>query len=307
MTMHSSLARTSALTGFLLLTATAAHGATQGKEECLEAHGNGQDAREAGQFARAGKLFLTCAQPTCPTLVQSDCARFADELARLQPTVTFAARDGAQRDLPETSVFMDGALVASRLGDGRAYEIDPGPHEVRFVHAGKEIVLDVVVNEGEKGRGIVGAFPSPPTAPRAQQPAPATPPAPAPVVSSAAPARAIERKRPAGPLVLVGLGASAMVAGGVIVGVGLSGIPARCSLWTSECAAVPEDPVFEEASRGVKTANVGGVVAGLGVMTLASSLIWYLGQPLRPATPTTAGFLPWVGLESAGLAWEGAL
>jgi hypothetical protein len=53
------------------------------KEECLD----GQDAKEAGKLSLARKLFLSCAQSSCPSLVQGDCARFADDLGRLQPTV----------------------------------------------------------------------------------------------------------------------------------------------------------------------------------------------------------------------------
>ena len=52
------------------------------KEECVDAHSKGQDAKEQGKISLARKLFLTCAQSSCPNLVQGDCARFADELSR---------------------------------------------------------------------------------------------------------------------------------------------------------------------------------------------------------------------------------
>jgi hypothetical protein len=311
MSTFASVVRFSTTVASLLLAASVASAAPPSKEECVEAHGKGQDARESGQFSQAGKLFLTCAQSTCPALVQSDCARFADEIARLQPSVTFAARDSAQNDLPDTSVFIDGTQVATRLGDGKAHELDPGRHDVRFVHAGKEVTLNVVVNQGEKGRGLVGIFPaSTPTAPLTPTPvgamtATTTLPTPLPTP----PAR--EPKRSAGPLVLTGIGAAAMVAGGVLIGVGLGKVPAACSLSTNECVAPPNDPVFATASSGVSMANAGIAVGGIGAAAVVGSLIWYFAQTPHASAPTTSSMTrsltPWLGPQGAGLSLSGAL
>src|SRR5690606_26319916 len=84
------------------------------KEQCLESHSRGQDAKQQGKVTLARKLFMTCAQASCPSLVQSDCARFADELERVQPSLSFAARDGRGNDLPDTTVYVDGGLVLTR-------------------------------------------------------------------------------------------------------------------------------------------------------------------------------------------------
>src|SRR5690242_2381138 len=64
------------------------------KEQCLDAHSRGQDAKEQNHLSLARKLFLTCAQQSCPTVVQGDCARFADDLSRMQPSINLIARDG---------------------------------------------------------------------------------------------------------------------------------------------------------------------------------------------------------------------
>ena len=76
------------------------------KDACLESHSRGQDAREQGRVSLARKLFMTCAQSGCPSLVQNDCARFADELERVQPSLTFSARDADGHDLPDTAVYV---------------------------------------------------------------------------------------------------------------------------------------------------------------------------------------------------------
>src|SRR5215468_1595680 len=102
MSTFASVVRVGALASFLLLVGRAAQAAPPTKDECVDAHSKGQDARDNGQFSQAGRLFLVCAQSACPEVVRNDCARFADELERLQSTVTFAARDEAQNDLLDT-------------------------------------------------------------------------------------------------------------------------------------------------------------------------------------------------------------
>src|SRR5262245_30155785 len=121
------------------------------KEQCLDAHSRGQDARDQGKISLARKLFLSCAQPSCPGAVQSDCARFADDPSRQQPSLTFAARDAQGADLPDTSVYVDDMLIVTRLDDGKPHDVDPGKHVVKFSNNGKDQVVTVVVGTGEKG------------------------------------------------------------------------------------------------------------------------------------------------------------
>jgi hypothetical protein len=126
------------------------------KDECLEAHGRGQDLRDAGHLTSARQTFLACAQSSCPAIIQADCARFSEDLDRLVPTVGFAARDPGGVDLPDTTVYVDDQLVTMRLDDGKSYDLDPGKHVVRFAHGGRETTVTVVLNQGEKGRGSRG-------------------------------------------------------------------------------------------------------------------------------------------------------
>ncbi len=236
------------------------------REECVEAHGRAQDLREHGQLARARQTFLTCAQSSCPTVVQQDCARFSEELAQLVPTVSFSARDANAADLPSTMVYVDDALVATRLDDGRAYELDPGKHAIRYVHDGKETTLKVVLNQGERGRLLVATF-FDRSVPHAATPE-------APEVTAATGAR-----RPLFPLVLAGIGAAAAVTGGVLFAVGSSSVPDACSVSTKECATAPNDPAIGKAESGVRLANTGLAVGIGGAVTLIGGLVWYLVQP----------------------------
>ncbi len=262
------------------------------KDECLEAHSRGQDLRDKGQLTAARQLFLTCAQPSCPALVQADCAHLGEETDRLVPSVSFAARDSKGADLADTSVYVDGAAVAVRLDDGKLRDFDPGKHTVRFMHEGRETTLAVVLNQGEKGRTIVAVFGAPrfglqPSAERG----PAAPPATRSIV----------------PLIVAGAGAAAAATGAVLVAVGLREVPDNCSLGAHECAAPAGDPALASAHRGVSLANYGlGVGIGGAALLLGGSL-WYLLEPARsPREPVYAAMVePWVGLGGGGIAASG--
>lgn len=268
------------------------------KEACVDAHSRGQDARDQGKITLARKLFLTCAQSGCPAAVQGDCARFADDLSNLQPTVNFVARDGNGNDLPNTTVYVDGILVATTI-DGRPVDIDPGNHTVKFSNAGKDEVVTVVIGSGEKGRVVQARFGTPtPVSPTGPASMAMTQPAP----------------KQHGPTVIHPKGAMAIaITGGVLAlagtGVafyGRSQIPSQCTLDTHECAAPPGDPVFKQASSATSTINLGIATAGVGVAALAGGLVWYFaGSKTLKESPEPTALAPWVNSSGGGVALSG--
>lgn len=266
--------RTSAVLIALALVATEGAASGASRDECVDAHGKGQELREKGLLTRAKLQFMTCAQSSCPSLVQSDCARFSEELSHIVPTVSFGARDASASDLPNTTVYLDEVLMTTRLDDGKSYEVDPGKHVVRYVHDGKETTLKVVVNQGEKGRLLLATFVDP-SAPKKTAPDTVEPPAP-------------EYKRSVVPLVVAGIGGAVAVGGGVLFGVGMSKVPSNCTFSTRECAGPPNDPSLDQAKSGVSLANVGLTLGISGAVTLAGSLLWYLLQPTGPDTRRAA-------------------
>jgi hypothetical protein len=288
-----------ALASFASATSLAftASAAGPSKEECLDAHSRGQDAREQGKTSLARKLFLTCAQSACPALVQGDCARFTEELGRAQPTVSFAARDSAGADLPDTTVYVDDVLIATRLDDGKPHDIDPGKHTIRFSNGGRDQIETVIVGSGEKGRAVVATFPS--TAPPKSPVTPSVPSAPN------RPEAPPEGSRPAGPLVVVGLGGAMAAAGVVLAIVGTNKVPSNCSISTHQCAAPPGDASFDDASKGISMANLGVVVGAVGVGAAVGGLIWYFASPKSP--PTARTVTPWVTGNAGGLSVQGHL
>ncbi len=277
----------------VLLTAARAHAQGPTKQECIDAHSHGQDAREAGHLSLARKLFLTCAQSSCPGMVQGDCARFSDELERLQSSVTFVARDSSQADLPDTTVYVDGVLVATHLDDGKLHDVDPGSHTVRFLNGTREVSQTVVVNEGEKGRLVNAVFPTPggtrtaPGNPRAEPPPVAEP------------------RRPVVPLVVAGAGVAVLATGVVLGVVGLGQVPSTCQMSTHQCEAPPGDPTFTTAKNAVTLADIGLAAGIAGAAVTAGGLIWYF---VSPRTITTGrGLTPWMTAHGGGIAFGGSL
>jgi hypothetical protein len=272
------------------------------KEQCIDAHSRGQDAKEQGKLSMARKLFLMCAQPGCPALVQGDCARFVDDLGRLQPTLSFVARDSNGQDLSDTVVYIDGLPVATRLDDGKVYDVDPGKHTVRFWRGRgrQEQVITVVVGVGEKGRTISATFnpEGPPTTrPAEVSRAPVTPRASAP-----------EPVHPTGAKVLIGVGAALVLGGGAVGVIGRIRVPSNCSISTHECAAPPGDPAFDEAKSAVTLMNVGFIAAGAGAAAVIGGFVWYFTGTKTPKERNTVA-TPWFnpGAGAAGLAISGRL
>ncbi len=264
--------------------AAAAPSRAASKTECVDAYSQGQDARDKRQLLDAREAFLTCAQSSCPPLVQADCARFGDEIDRLVPSVTFAARGAGAADLQDTAVYVDGELVASRLNEGKTYDFDPGEHRIRFVRPEHETTLVVVLNEGEKVRPIVALF------------APVARDAHALAVTSTA-------SRSVLPWVVAGIGAAAMLTGGVLTIGGLRGVPSDCSLSSHQCESPPGAPSFSEAHAAVTDANVGLGLVGGGAALVAAGLVWHWLEAPSPPKEVSAhpAVRPWVGLGSGGI------
>ena len=267
------------------------------KEQCLDAHSRGQDARQSGQLSLASKLFLTCAQPSCPALVQGDCSRFTEELERTQPTVSFAARDASGRDLPDTTVYVDGVLTATRLDDGKLHDLDPGRHDLLFVNGSRQSTMTIVVNVGERGRTVLSTFGGGEArAPGAQQ-------------SAAPPAsqrhEPVEAKRPLLPLIVTGIGVAVLGAGATLALVGFGKIPSNCSLSSHQCSAPPGDTSFDQAKSSVTMGDVGIGLAATGLAIGVGGLIWYYASPKQ--TETGSVLLPWATASGGGLSLRGTL
>jgi hypothetical protein len=263
------------------------------KEECLDAHSRGQDAKEQGKLTLAHKLFLSCAQSACPQLVSNDCARFADDLGRQQPSVSLAARDAAGNDLPDTSVYIDDMLVATRLDDGKPHEVDPGKHVIRFNNGGHDESVTIVLGSGEQGRTVAVVFGSKPSSPTTLSARASTQP------------EAPRTTHPAASRVLMIGGLAVTVVGAAFGAYEITRVPSQCSISANQCAAAPGDPVFSQAQSAMHDANIGWVVTGVGLAAAIGGTIWYFAGAHDPDKERIA-LTPWAAPGSGGFALGGA-
>jgi hypothetical protein len=294
----------------LVLVGASASADPLSKEACVDAHSRGQDARDTGKVSLARKLFLTCAQSSCPALVQNDCARFANDLTEQQPTITFAARDSNGNDLPDTTVYVDDILMVTRLDDGRPHDADPGRHVVKFQNNGNDLVMTIVLNTGEKGRAVIAKFPAatPDTAPASKIPAPTVTPTPTvlPIVPPhpATPATV----HPLGAKLAIVAGGLAVVGGGVLTFVGKGRVPGDCSTSTHTCTAPPGDPDLDTAHKAVRLEDIGLTVGAVGAAALVGGFVWYFsgGHLEREEQPGVAA-VPWISPTGGGISLSGRL
>jgi hypothetical protein len=130
------------------------------KVQCVQAHDRGQSASTERRLREAREEFLACSSEKCPTIVREDCARAIAELETVMPSLVFAAT-GDNGDITDVRISLDGDVVAERV-DGRAYEVNPGPHVVTFEHAGsRPVTMSIVAREGEKRRTVAVSFVAP--------------------------------------------------------------------------------------------------------------------------------------------------
>jgi hypothetical protein len=280
-----------------LLSSSPASADSISKDQCIDAHSRGQDAKDQGKISLARKLFLTCAQPSCPALVQNDCARFADDLARQQSSLTFVARDAQGGDLPDTAVYVDDNLIVTRLDDGKPHDVDPGKHTVRFTSGGKDHTVTLVVGTGEQGRTVIATFSTinaatPSTGVRSG-------------VGATAREPGVKTVHPTGSRILIGVGAAATLTGAVVGVLGVLKVPSNCSISSNQCTAAPGDPVFDQAKSGMQQADIGIAVGTLGGAALAGGLVWYFMKASTEREGDGKVVMPVVTRDGAGLALSG--
>ncbi|XXY44985.1 hypothetical protein WME91_33795 [Sorangium sp. So ce269] len=123
-------------------------------EACFTASEEGQRLRDEGRLREARARFISCGGAACPALVRSDCAGWLSDVTARVPTLILSAEDEQGQDVADVQVTVDGAPLTARL-DGKAVEVDPGEHVLRFERAGSApVALQLVVREGEKLRRV---------------------------------------------------------------------------------------------------------------------------------------------------------
>jgi hypothetical protein len=214
---------------------------------CMAAHEHGQEVRLANHWVEAQRLFLECAQASCPALVVRDCTQWELELRARIPTVVVSAKRADGSDVGEVSLTVDGAPVGPGLPTV-AISLDPGEHVLRFEHPGWPAVQTrVTLRDGEHDR---------PVDVRLEPPA-----NPAPLAAPSAGA-------PVGAYVATGVGAAAAIASVVFLVVGKvdeHNLAASTCGQAGTCQESQVSPIRTDYVVSGITAGVAAVAVGLGI------------------------------------------
>jgi len=146
------------------------------KAECARAFEESQRLRNAARYLEANREVRICSNPRCGAALSEECEKIYGELEAATPSVVFAARDGAGRELPGATVRIDDDSNPLAI-DGKPVPLDPGNHTFAFTADGFEPRTEAaLIRAGERFRSIVVVFDPPPTpadaVPRTPAPAP---------------------------------------------------------------------------------------------------------------------------------------
>ncbi len=263
----------------------------QDKQTCAAAHEEAQVLRLKGNLKGSREKLKSCSRDACPALVRNDCVTWLDQVERSMASIVVEAQKGGS-DLVDVRVYFDGVLVASRL-NGKAIEVEPGEHLLRFETGGaKPLQRQVVIREGEKSRLVSVRFDDGSAASKPPPP----PAAPGPV----APEPELERPVPPGVYVFGALGLAGLAGFATF---GLIGKGEVSDL--DKCKPACERDEVDSARNKYLLANASLSVGGAA---LVGAGVWYLLRPSEevPAAASRASSLRVVPLErGSALLWQG--
>lgn len=266
--------------GLLLVTP----GKAQDRELCGQSYQKAQEFHQARKLREARRQLTECLR-SCAGAFAADCLLWAREVDGALPTVVFRARRAGGGELDPVTVALDGGELTSRL-DGKALDLDPGPHTFEFRFQEERVTRTETIREGEKNRLIEVEFPSLPASNLGAPPPLAT------LNAPAAPASAMPSPLPASPPRSPWIWPLVAVGGATLVGAGVLGYTtmARAEELRGRCAPVcPGEDV--DALRVRR--NAADVLLGVGLLSLggAAYLAWFREPAIVSVGPR------WVGVR----------
>ncbi len=270
---------------------------------CGDAFDQSQLKRDAGKLLEARRLLRICQAPVCLPTQQKLCSAWLADVEARVPSVVLAAKDGAGADLVDVKVTMDGAPITTRL-DGRAIDVDPGPHSFVFELAdGTRADAMAVADEHAKGKPVTVVLrraPAVETGPAPSVIAPQPPAAPA--ATTLLPTQAASSGstlRTTG-LVVGGAGVVGLALGAVFGVAALSAKGSHCDA-SGHC-----DPGTANDVYGKATASTIGFVAG-GLLLAGGATMWLVApKGAGDVGGVALGVAPSFGPSTGGLRLEGS-
>lgn len=141
----------------MLLATFPAAAAGPSKDQCLNAHEQGQVAHKKGDMDAARQHFELCSDAACPDLVKNDCGERLKKLAAEIPSLTVRVLGPGGSD---AALTVDGKKATPRA-DG-SLELTPGDHVLRATAAdGRSAEEQVTLAAGSHGVTITLELPEP--------------------------------------------------------------------------------------------------------------------------------------------------
>ncbi|MBX3233758.1 MAG: hypothetical protein KIT84_09180 [Labilithrix sp.] len=98
--------------------------------ECATAYEQTQRLQQKNELMSALEAAERCAKPACPSLLTTECAKWAGEIKGKLPALILHVRAADGCPLPQAMVSVDGP---SRKGEGASLLVEPGQHTVTVV------------------------------------------------------------------------------------------------------------------------------------------------------------------------------
>jgi hypothetical protein len=232
--------------GAMLLARSAHADDPSAKARCEASYESAQRLKR-DEHLSAAKAELTICTETCPRPLAADCSRWLADVTALMPTVRISASDRERRPLAEIQVSIDGGAMAWESDS--AIAIEPGTHGLRIDAKGYvSAELRIEVHAGERDRRIDAVLDRERPAPPPSMP-----------VSTRAPSNTAS-------YVLGGVGAAALVTGGVLAVVGhvdRAHLVGTCSPFCTEDRVRPIRAMWVTA----------GVLGGAGAVLLGAAFV----------------------------------
>jgi hypothetical protein len=241
----------------------------QSKEECIDAYDKAQRLRQDSKLRASKAQLQICSRAACPLAARRDCVRWLEEVTKAIPVVVATAKDATGHDTDAVRLWVDDEPVADRL-DGRALELDPGAHTLRYELGGHTMTERVVLPEGEQRR-LVADFSKAEASParKPDQPPPS-------------PKEESETRRglPAGAIVL------GVASAGFLVGFAAFGLAGKGK---ESCVPNCTNTQYDAFKKDFLYADI---FLGLSVLTAGAALFFALSQPSAPAPRAADVWLP---------------
>jgi hypothetical protein len=150
----SPLPLAAAVCGGILTCVCSTAKAEDERAACATTAEHAQELRAAHKLREAREKLVDCARPSCPNVVNRDCAQWLSEVNDVIPSIVVKAIDSAGRNITAASVWADGIKVLDAL-TGEPLTLDPGIHRIRLEAAGMQSVEEqVALSEGDHN-GVV--------------------------------------------------------------------------------------------------------------------------------------------------------